>query len=543
LDNSKVKGKMKRFAINIGAALLFGIIYFYFELPAINLHDQDFYGFFFMMSAVYCVAAFITSGIYKVVEQGEFFKSIKETCFVPFIICIAMIVLLGVGTVASSVVFRAGAYTKLLEPVEGDFVTDVQEISYNRIPMLDAASAARLGDRKLGELSDMVSQFEVSDTYSQINYNDRPVRVAPLEYGDFFKWLNNFSEGLPAYIVVDMVSQNVEVVRLSEGMRYSDNELFFRNIYRHIRFNYPTFMFDEVYFEVDEEGTPYWICPRIVKTIGLFGGTDVNGAVLVNAITGESQYYEEVPTWVDRVYDPDIIIEQYDYHGLYQRGFINSMFGQKGVTVTTEGYNYIALNDDVYVYTGITSVGGDQSNIGFILVNQRTKDAKFYSCAGAEEYSAMYSAQGVVQHLNYTATFPLLLNVSSEPTYFMALKDNAGLVKLYAMVNVQQYNIVATGASVADCEKEYVRLLSQNGIITEAARPENEITGKVADIRTAVIDGNSYYYFRLDGQSCYYSVSAADSQTAIIVNVGDRVAIHDADEEGDIRQALSIEIK
>ena len=443
----------------------------------------------------------------------------------------------------SSVVFRASSYTELLEPADGDFTEDVKEISYNRIPMLDAASAARLGDRKLGELSDMVSQFEVSDTYSQINYKGSPVRVAPLEYGDFFKWFNNFRSGLPAYIVVDMVDQSVDVVRLSEGMKYSDNELFFRNIYRYIRFQYPTFMFDNANFEVDEEGTPYWICPKIEKTIGLFGGTDVNGAVLVNAITGEHAYYEDVPQWVDRVYDADLIIEQYDYHGLYQNGFLNSFFGQKGVTVTTDGYNYIALNDDVYVYTGITSVGGDQSNVGFILVNQRTKEAKYYSCAGAEEYSAMNSAQGVVQHLNYNATFPLLLNVSGEPTYFMALKDNAGLVKLYAMVNVQQYNIVSTGSTVAECEKSYTQLLTQNGVVTAPSQPENEITGVIEEIRSAVINGNSYYYFKLTGKNWYYSIAASSCETAVLVDVGDRVAILDADEEGDIRTASEIVIE
>lgn len=542
MENAKKKSRFKGYMINILVTLVFGFLYFYFNLPAINLHDKDFYGFFFMMSAVYCITAFITSGIYKVTQHGEFFASIKKTCFLPFIFCVALVALLILGSLASSVIFRAGAYTELLVPQEGDFTSDVQEISFNRIPMLDAASAARLGDRKLGELSDMVSQFEVSDEYYQINYNDVPVRVAPLEYGDFFKWFNNRSKGLPAYIIIDMVTQNVDVVRLENGMKYSDNELFFRNIYRYIRFKYPTFMFDEVNFEIDDNGDPYWICPKIEKTIGLFGGTDVDGAVLVNAVTGECQYYEEVPMWVDRIYSDDLIIEQYDYHGLYINGFLNSFFGQKGVTVTTDGSNYIALDDDVYVYTGITSVGGDQSNIGFILVNQRTKDAKFYSCAGATEYSAMDSAEGIVQHLNYRATFPLLLNVSSEPTYFMALKDNAGLVKMYAMVNVQQYNIVANGSTVAECEKEYERLLSQNGIIQAPSRPENELKGQVADIRSAVIDGNSYYYFRLDGQSCYYCVSVANSQNAVIVNVGDTVSISDADESGDIRQALDIEI-
>ena len=246
--------------------------------------------------------------------------------------------------------------------------------------MLDADSAQRLGSRKLGELADMVSQFEILPTYTQINYQGRPVRVTSLAYGDIIKWFTNRSEGLPAYLIIDMVTQEAEVVRLSEGMKYTTAEHFGRNLYRHLRFHFPTMMFAQPVFEIDDEGTPYWVCSRVVKTIGLFGGTDIQGAVLVNAITGESTYYayEDVPSWVDRVYASDLIMQQYDYYGLYQNGFLNSIFGQRDVTQTTEGYNYIAINDDVYMYTGVTSVTSDQSNIGFLLSNQRTKETFFY---------------------------------------------------------------------------------------------------------------------------------------------------------------------
>ena len=248
-----------------------------------------------------------------------------------------------------------------------------------------------------------------------------------------------------------MVTQEAEVVRLDEGMKYTTAEHFGRNLYRHLRFHYPAYMFAEPGFEIDEEGTPYWVCPRLVKTIGLFGGSDIQGAVLVDAVTGESQYYEEVPSWVDHVYDADMIMEQYDYYGMYHNGFINSMFGQRDVTVTTQGSNYIALNDDVYMYTGVTSANADQSNLGFLLSNQRTKETKFYNAPGATERAAQASAEGVVQDLGYTATFPILLNIANEPTYFIPLKDAANLVKSYAMVNVARYDIVATGSSVTQC--------------------------------------------------------------------------------------------
>ena len=526
--------------ISLAVTLIFAFVHFYVTLPALNLHDPAFYSFFFLCALVYCVVCAVANGLLKK-EPREAWTGLKKSARPALFICAAMLAVLLIGSLLGSVILRSRSYTKLLDVQTGDFETDVEEISFDRIPMLDKDSAERLGSRKLGELSDMVSQFEVNNDYSQINYKGRPVRVATLRYGDAFKWINNMRAGLPAYIIVDMTTQNAEVVRLSAGMKYGTAEHFGRNLLRHLRFNYPTYLFDECNFEIDDEGNPWWVCSRAARTIGLFGGTDVVGAVLVNAVTGECTYYDQadVPTWVDRVFSAELIIEQYDYHGRYKSGYLNSLFGQKGVTVTTAGYNYIALNDDVWVYTGITSVGGDESNIGFILVNQRTKEAKFYPCAGAEEYSAMSSAEGVVQHLNYSATFPLLLNISSQPTYFMSLKDNAELVKMYAMVNVQQYNIVATGSTVAECESNYIKLLSQNGLALGQSA-STEVEGVIAEIRTAVIEGNSWYYFRLEGDDFYYSISAAASERAVILSVGDRVKIMPAQTTGDIRAATDI---
>lgn len=520
----------KNILINLIVTIVAGFIYFYVELPPINLHSAAFYSFFLFLSVVYCITAVITSGIYRQAENGKtFWKLLKGSCIVPLIVIGAVFVIYVVGGLLSSVVIRSGAYAKLITVETGDFTQDIEEISFDQIPMLDRDSAEKLGDRKLGELADMVSQFEVADNYTQINYKGRPVRVTPLRYGDIFKWLNNRSAGLPAYLIIDMVTQEVDVVRLPEGMHYTTAEHFSRNLYRHLRFQYPTYIFNEPTFEIDEEGTPYWVCPRIVKRIGLFGGTDIQGAVLVNAITGESQYYTDIPTWVDGVYSAEIIMDQYDYYGTYQGGFINSLFGQKNVTVTTEGYNYIAANDDVYVYTGVTSAGSDESNIGFILTNQRTKQTTFYSIAGAEEFSAMNSAEGVVQHLNYSATFPLLLNISNQPTYFMALKDYAGLVKMYAMVNVQQYQIVATGASVEECQSNYYKLLRQNKLDTGEApilpADKDTVTGIVTALRSAVIDGTTMYYVTLDAGNTVYCISAGEVEKVILLNVGDRITI------------------
>ena len=516
-----------RTLINLAVTLVFGLVYFYVELPAINLHAEEFYVFAFLLCAVYCVCAVITSGF-----QGEGVRGyvgfVKKQCTVPFLAFIGLIAVIAVGAISSWVVLRASSYSELLPLQSGDFTAEVEEISYDQIPMLDADSASRLGSRKLGELADMVSQFEILPSYTQINYQGRPVRVTSLAYGDLIKWFTNRSDGLPAYIVIDMVTQEAEVVRLNEGMKYTVAEHFGRNLYRHLRFQYPTMMFDEPVFEIDEDGIPYWVCSRIVKTIGLFGGTDVEGAVLVNAITGESEYYQEVPSWVDRVYSSDIIMDQYDYYGMYHNGFLNSLFGQRDVTLTTSGWNYIAINDDVYMYTGVTSVTSDQSNIGFILSNQRTKETHFYPCAGATETSAMDSAQSQVQQMRYVATFPLLLNIADQPTYFMSLKGEDGLVKMYAMVNVQQYQIVETGSTVAQCETNYRKTLANAGLIGagDAQVDQGEAKeehGIIAEIRSAVVGGNTHYYVRMEHSLGYLDFNAAEVPRAVLLDVGDSI--------------------
>ena len=545
-EHKPVGTPLGRTLLNLAVTLVFAAIYYYVVLPPINLKSEEFYIFMLLCCAVYGVCAVLTSGFQGAGAKG-YFDFLKKQCTVPLIVAAALAATALVGAVLGWQLFRAKDYRDLLTVQDGDFAAEVEEISYDQIPMLDAESAMKLGNRKLGELADMVSQFEVADDYTQINYQGRPVRVTPLRYGDLIKWLNNRSQGLPAYLIIDMVTQNVDVVRLDQGIRYTTAEHFSRNLGRYLRFHYPTYLFDTPAFEIDEEGNPFWVCPRIKKTIGLFGGTDIAGAVLVNAVTGECTYYDaaDVPAWVDHVYPAELIEQQYNYHGAYINGFINSLFGQRDVTVTTDGYNYLAIGDDVYMYTGITSVVSDESNIGFILSNQRTKETRFYTVAGAEEFSAMDSARGQVQQMNYTATFPLLLNIADQPTYFMALKDAAGLVKMYAMVNVSQYQIVATGSDVAECEGNYRQMLARNNLIdnSDANIPADtqEATGVLTDIRTAVIDGNSRYYLRLQGESVYYVLSAADAPQVVTLNTGDRVTItYRPQEDASILEATAV---
>ena len=525
----KAMSRGKATVISLIITVVFGFLYFYFQLPAINIHSGDLYVFIILICLVWCVSSLILGG-FRANSAKEYVKTARKKAAVPFyIICLCLLVVV-VGSLVGWKLFRAHDYAALLPIEQGDFTEDVAEISFDQIPMLDDASANVLATRRLGELSDLVSQFEVNPESYQINYHGRPVRVTYLNYGDVFKWWNNQSAGIPAYLVIDMVTQEVEVARIDQGIRYSPSEYFFRDLDRYLRFHYPTLMFSDVNFEVNEEGEPYWVATVITKRIGLFGGEDVTGAVLLNAVTGESEYLDmaDIPQWVDRVATADLILEQYNYYGLYQGGFWNSLFGQSGCTETTSHYNYIAQDDDVWMYTGVTSVTGDRGNIGFILVNQRTKEARYYPCAGADEASAMSSAQGAVQQYSYVATAPLLLNTGGQPTYFMALKDASQLVKMYAMVNVQQYDAVATGTSVEQCVDNYINLLAERGITTDMPDSNvgsSTVSGTVADVRSAVQDGNTIFYINLEGSGVYYSISAANAPEAVILNVGDEVTI------------------
>ena len=262
--------------------------------------------------------------------------------------------------------------------------------------------------------------------------------------------------------------------------------------------------------------------------------------MLVNAVTGESKYYDvgEAPEWIDQVYDADLILQQLVYNGKYRSGYWNSIFGQKGVLTPTEGYNYIALDDDVWLYTGMTSVVSDESNVGFVLVNMRTKETRYYTVPGAEEYSAMDSAEGQVQHLSYNATFPILLNIGNRPTYFMSLKDAAGLVKMYAFVDVQQYQIVGTGTSVQAAQEDYLNKLTADGQIDIQPPEEDtvEIKGTVTALSTAVVNGNTVYYIRVDDGAQVRVITAAISLSSELpfLSVGDTIAAA-LSEEGEVR--------
>lgn len=513
--------------------------YYYAALPAINIHSSE--TWFFVIFVLVALAA--VYAVRRKLGRKELKQSKVMKYFGVLILGAGIVYLL--GSLLSSPIVNAKKYQKLLTVEEGEFTEDVEELSFDKIPLLDKDTAEILGDRKMGSMVDMVSQFEVDNIYSQINYKDNPVRVSPLRYASLIKWFTNRSNGIPAYIRINMATQTTELVKLEKGIRYTTSEHFNRNIYRHLRFAHPTYIYGELSFEIDEEGIPYWIAPVKKFNIGLFGGETVGKVVLCNAVTGDMKTYdiEDVPEWVDRAYSADLLVQLFDYYGTLKHGFFNSILSQKDCLKTTDGYNYLALDDDVWMYTGVTSVNGDQSNVGFVLSNQRTMETKYYKVEGATEASAMSSAEGQVQNLKYKATFPLLLNISDEPTYFIALKDDAGLVKKYAMVNVQKYQIVAIGDSVSQCEENYLELLFSNGVkeTEQDTREVKKITGKITKIAQAVIDGTSHYYIMVEGSEDIFDISVVDFIDVVRCEEGQEIVLeYKEDERANLVMSLEI---
>ena len=559
-----------KFLISFIITAVAGGVLYYLTIPAMNFKSTDFYTFWFALIAIFCASFYFLCGANKKVERREY---CKKRAIYPIVLVVMMLIVMAVGWVAGCTLFRAKSYSELVDVKESSFTEDFEDINYTDVPRLDALTSKVLADQQLGSLSKYKSQYVVSNVSTQINYKNHPVRVAYLEYANVFKWFNNTKDGLPAYMLTDLVSQNVTVVNCVEkfgsGIKYSPTELFNEKLIRHLRFQYPTALLDTPNFEIDDDAHPYWITPVLDKTIGLFGGTDVKGAIVTDALTGESEYYsmgqirtDDSLNWIDVVYNENLVIQQYNYHGKLSNGFWNSIIFQNDVNITSNGSGIIAMDDDVWVYTGVTSAESDASNFGFILCNQRTKELRYYKNGGAQENSAQASAVDMVQQYRYQATFPILLDIEGQPTYFMSLFGDGYTVKGYALVNLDDKTIVGTG--VLDTEKSqskalnaavenYISALKDKNKVDQDAdaddykvdedesttivdgdtssstapeKPQEQkltVTGEVKDIKTSVNDGNTVYYLQVKGK--YYYITVTDCMDVLLINKGDKVKV------------------
>lgn len=558
---------------------------YYMMLPAMNFKSTDFYIFWFVIIAVFCGVFYVLCGARTKIERREYCK--KRSIF-PIVLVAMMLLVMVVGYISGCTLLRAKSYSELVDVKESSFTEDFKDINYTDVPRLDAATSKVLADQQLGSLSEYKSQYVVSNVSTQINYKNHPVRVAYLEYANVFKWFNNTKNGLPAYMMTDLVSQKVAVVNCVEkfgsGIKYSPTELFNERLIRHLRFQYPTEILDTPNFEIDDDAHPYWITPVLDKTIGLFGGTDVKGAIITDALTGESEYYSmgQIRTdnslnWIDVVYSEALVIQQYNYHGRLSNGFWNSIIFQNDVNVTSSGNGVIAMDDDVWVYTGVTSSEADTSNFGFILCNQRTKELRYYKNGGAQESSAQASAVDLVQNYGYMATFPILLDIEDQPTYFMSLYGSGYTVKGYALVNLDDKTIVGTG--LLDIEKShtnalnaavenYISALKDKNVVdenadaddykvdantstvagenvdgdTDAVEPEKlTVTGEITDIKTSVNDGNTVYYLQVKEK--YYYIKVTDCMDVLLMKKGDKVTVTYTKDSDKFIKADNVEIK
>lgn len=496
--------------------VIVGIAY-YIILPPINPTSIEFWVFF--IPAVF-------APLYIIVQLKSFKGGLKQgRAFYPTAILIIMVAIYVIGCVIFSPVFNADKYSKRIEIVNSSFEDDIEEVDFDNLPLLDKASSQKVGDRVVGQIASLVSQFTVSDEYSLINYNNNIVRVTPLEHNGIFKYFANLS-GTAGYVVVDCTTGSAKLVETDEGLKYLPSAYFSKDLYRHVRFHYPFDIIGNWSFEIDEQGNPYWVI-QTQQFTWVNMKTVVSGVITVNAIDGTTNKYSvsEVPTWIDNVFDADLVINEIDCWGLYRNGFINSKFAQKDVVQTTDGYTYLVKDDDVYMYTGITSIANDESNIGFVLVNLRTHQANYYGVAGAEEYSAMNSAIGKVQEKNYISTFPLLINLNGRPTYLLSLKDDAGLVKMYAFVDVVDYQKVSVSDAslgVKEAANTYIKMMGMDSIHSDKLSSKDIY---ISNIKQAVIDGNTYYFIVSLENEIYQLKASVNPSIAVFIQQGEVYSI------------------
>jgi hypothetical protein len=529
----------------IAAVIVFALGLFLF-CPAINLQDIGFWILVDLTVLVFVIVSTVAKGakLFKgsveVINGNVRFKHVNtKISFKPFIAPIVITALMILIGSFGSAMFNASAYSKILTVSTSDFKTDLSEsVGTDSIALMDTASAQMLGDREIGSLSEVVSQFEVSDAYTQIDLNGKPIKVAPLEYAGFLKWINNKDTGINGYVTVDPVSMSASFNKC-EGMKYVPSAYLMQDARRYLWTKYPTLLLDNLHFEIDEDGNPFYVASTVKNKIALFNGKTIDGCVTLNPITGETQRYalEDIPNWIDVVIEGDLICEQYNWHGMYQNGFFNSLFTKKGCKQVTTyyddseedsspvaDYGYVSKDGDIWIYTGITSVNGDSSNIGFLLANERTGESRYYEIAGADEKSAMAAAEGEVQEKNYQASFPSLINVEGNPTYIMVLKDSGGLVKLYAAVNVEQYNIVTTASTQSECIAKYKALLGLDETEQEAPDETVETTFTIASIKLIDYNGNTYIYL-IDDKNNIFKAKAFENEDMLLLNEGDKVKI------------------
>lgn len=506
-------------AITLVVTGVIGWIANYICLVPLSIHSPGAWGFVFMLLAVALIIS--CSLVYFLEDENENFLF---QLIILIIFIVYTVVWIGVS-IAGSRLLNSDSYVNLIEVAEGSFEEDVIEATSEDIISVDVLTAERLGDRTISNITNS-TLYEVDDEYNLIEYNGEWYRISPLNYGGFFKYFKAYDDGIPGYVLVNAKTSEATLVQLEDGMKYSPSAYFGYNLGRHIHNQYPTYSFGTSFFEIDEEGVPYWITGVYEAKIGLKAGRMIESAVVTNAITGESTEYslDELPSWVDHVASVSYLMERVYWHYEYVNGVIN--FSENGIYRTSyyyrddreteneytpfDGYNSVVSKDgELYFYTGLTPANSAESNVGFLLISPRTGEVRYYPCTGAEESSAQAAAEGIVQNLRYSAAFPTIVNVDGIETYFMTLKDNAGLVQKYALCNVSNYSIVVEGDTIDEAIEKYrikMGLIDGEESLAES-EPEEETQTEEIKTEEKIFAVDSVAEVEIDGYTYYVITS------------------------------------
>ena len=505
--------------LTVVMSILLGVVVYYFYLPALNLRSLE--GLYFIWFIITLILVITFPNI-----------PTNNSILIRIVAIVGGFLLILLLAVVSGPLIQTSAYQSLIDIEEGDFKNEVASNNIDEIAVVDVATAQRLGDRTIASLKNS-SWYDVDDEYNLILYKGKQYRISPLTYGGFFKYLSASSSGIPGYVLVDAITQEATLVQTEKPIYYSPSASFFNKLSRHLRIQYPFYVLGKSFFEIDEDGNPYWVTSVKNPKVGFCGGFTKDSFIITDATTGESQEVstDELPSWIDHAFDLAYLMKLVNYNYEYIHGYFN--FSKTDVNQTTyesrdenfDGYNTTISSDGIVFYSGVTPANASNSITGFVFANPRTGKVKFYPATGANESSAQTAAQGLVQDLKYTATFPIIVNIDGNPTYFMTLKDQSGLIQRYAFSNVENYSITVQAFTLEEALDSYRK---EMGGSTASESDTNEVsstTGQITNIYTAEIDGYTYFYFTLASDNNLYMSSIENSNRQVLLQVGTNVTI------------------
>ncbi|MBR3253433.1 hypothetical protein IKF85_01815 [Candidatus Saccharibacteria bacterium] len=568
-----MKFKWMNVIVSLLSLLLLFVVY-YLAIPALNLKSIGFWGF---LAFVFFV---LSLNVLLWTHDSELTSCVKKIRFVHCFILLALAVILIGGFFSTNLFFaRSAAEVAQVTEVE-DFSEGFSDIletgsTYSNLPIVDYDTAKLLGDKKVAGLKNS-TWYDVDDEYNLIRYNGKYYRLSVIDYGRFFKWTKAKEAGLPGYVLVDVVPkkgtvvEEAQIVLTEEPIRYSPGAYFSHDLKRHLRFQFPSAIFDKSYLEIDEEGTPFWITGVKMPTKFLFGVPVIDSLIITNAITGESYMcnIDETPEWIDHVFSLTYVMNITHKHYAYVNGFWNNLFSKTGVLRTSYDYrdkhknsedseagkfanfygysSVVGPDGDIYFYTGLTAANNAESNLGWLLINTRTGAVTQYNVVGAEESSAQAAVETLVQAQRWEATFPLPVNIGGEPSYLMALKGKSGLVQGYGIVNVDNYSIAVYDSTLEGAINAYLLKCGKTDKIDVEDEAKDEVatetkSGEISAIYTAEVSGTTQFYYVIDGEQLY-RCSITVNEKQVLFKVGDRVTF-EAEEQGEIKTIIKISLE